>query len=69
VKAHIVRIAAGLMSAAGEEILSDALNSPLAPVKAAAEKIKQERERSGGVFKFDDEADEGTGFVRPQLEI
>lgn len=69
VKAHIVRIAAGLMSAAGEEILSDALNSSLAPVKDAAEKIKQERERSGVVLKFDEDAEEGTGFVRPQLEI
>lgn len=69
VKAHIVRVAAGLMSAAGEEILADAVNSPDAQVKEAAEKIKAERERSGVVLQFDEDAEEGTGFVRPQLEI
>ncbi|MFN8375806.1 MAG: HEAT repeat domain-containing protein [Anaerolineae bacterium] len=43
VKAHIVRVAASLMSPVGEEILQDALKSRDATVCAAAEKIMQER--------------------------
>jgi HEAT repeat protein len=43
VKAHIVRVAASLMSPVGEEILQEALKSKDAKTCAAAEKIMQER--------------------------
>jgi HEAT repeat protein len=43
VKAHIVRVAASLSSEAGDEILSDALESPLEPVRAIAEQIISDR--------------------------
>jgi HEAT repeat protein len=46
VKAHIVRVAASLMSPVGEEILQDALKSKDAQVSAAAEKILQERKQA-----------------------
>lgn len=43
VKAHIVRVAASLSSEAGEEILSDALKSPLGAVRTIAEQIISDR--------------------------
>ncbi len=68
-KAHMVRVAASLMSQAGEEILQDALSSSDAAVKEAALKVLAERAAAGRVLTYDEQAQEGTGFVRPQLEI
>lgn len=53
VKAHIVRISAGLMSEASEEILQDALRSPDPVVKEQADQIMNDRERAGKVVRFD----------------
>ncbi|NDJ63067.1 MAG: HEAT repeat domain-containing protein [Chloroflexi bacterium] len=43
VKAHIVRVAASLMSAAGEEILESALKTPDGPVRKVADQIVADR--------------------------
>ncbi|MDZ4763250.1 MAG: HEAT repeat domain-containing protein [Chloroflexota bacterium] len=43
VKAHIVRVSASLSSEAGEDILKDAVKSPIAIVRAMAEQILSER--------------------------
>ncbi len=56
VKAHIVRVSAGLMSKASEDILDDALNSPMPKVKAQAEKIMAERARAGKVLQYNENA-------------
>jgi HEAT repeat protein len=55
VKAHIVRVAASLMSEAGEEILQDALKKPNGRVRAIADKIMLDR-ASGKVASYDDSA-------------
>lgn len=67
VKAHIVRIAAGLMSDASESILQDALQSNEQVVKQTAEKIMEERERAGGKATYDENADQGEAFSRSLL--
>lgn len=64
VKAHIVRVAAGLMSDASEEILEDALKSSDEVVKEAADKIMAERERTGIVATYDEDAYEGRAMDR-----
>jgi hypothetical protein len=46
VKAHMVRVAAGLSSAASDEILADALNSKTPRVREMAEQIVNERSRN-----------------------
>lgn len=56
VKAHIVRVAAGLMSEAGEEILQDALQSSDETVRDTAQQIVADRERAGRVLTYDDTA-------------
>ena len=53
VQAHIVRVAASLMSEAGEEILQDALKKPVGRVRAMAEKIVQDR-ASGKVASYEE---------------
>jgi HEAT repeat protein len=67
VKAHVVRIAAGLMSDASEEILQDALKSKDEVVQKAAQKIMDERERVGKVATYNDNAKEGEAFSRSLL--
>jgi HEAT repeat protein len=67
VKAHIVRVAAGLMSEASEEILQDALDSEEAEVRKAARQIMEERERTGIVATFDENAKKGEDFDRSLL--
>lgn len=68
VKAHIVRVAAGLMSSASEEILTDALDSDEAGVRKAAQQIMEERERAGGkIATFNENASEGEAFDRSLL--
>jgi HEAT repeat protein len=47
VKAHMVRVAASLSQAAGNEILQDALTSKLTPVQKAAQQIVADRARAG----------------------
>lgn len=66
-KAHIVRVAAGLMSDASEEILQDALGSKDAIVRQAAEKVIAERERTGIVATYDENAYQGEAFDRSHL--
>lgn len=68
VKAHIVRVAAGLMSKASEDILKDALQSPQPKVKAMAEKIMAERERAGVVLQYNEKAsNEGIVLKKPLI--
>jgi HEAT repeat protein len=67
VKAHIVRVAAGLMSEASEEILQDALNSKEVEVRKVAEQIMAERQRTGVVATFDENAHKGEEFDRSLL--
>lgn len=67
VKAHIVRVSAGLMSAASEEILQDALANQDAGVRQAAEKIMADRERSGIIATYDENAYQGEAFDRSHL--
>lgn len=68
VKAHIVRIAAGLMSKASEDILEDALKSTQPKVKAIAEKIIAERERAGVVLQYNEDAtNEGIALQKPLI--
>lgn len=66
VKAHIVRVAAGLMSKASEDILEDALKSPMPKVKAQAEKIMADRERAGTVLQYNENAsNDGIAMKKP----
>lgn len=67
VKAHIVRVAAGLMSSVSEEILEDALQSQEDEVRRAAEQIMADRERAGFVLTYDENAKEGSGLKKPVL--
>ena len=67
VKAHIVRVAAGLMSAASEEILQDALESEDAEVRKAARRVMEERERTGIVATYNEDAYKGEAFDRSLL--
>ncbi len=67
VKAHIVRVAAGLMSEASEEILNDAISQNDDVVRKAAQKIIEERERIGFVPTFDPNAYAGEAFDRSHL--
>jgi len=67
VKAHVVRVSAGLMSAASEEILQDALKLKDEVVQKAAQKIMDERERAGKVATFNENANEGEAFSRSLL--
>ncbi|MGB1287632.1 MAG: HEAT repeat domain-containing protein [Aggregatilineales bacterium] len=67
VKAHIVRVAAGLMSDASEHILEDALDSSETPVRKMAESIMAERERTGTVWRFKEDAYAGEAFDRSHL--
>jgi HEAT repeat protein len=67
VKAHIVRVAAGLMSEASEEILQDALKHGDELVKKAADKIMEERARTGVVATYDEDAREGRAMDRTML--
>ncbi len=53
VKAHIVRVAASLMSEAGEEILQDALKRPNGRVRSTAEKIVQDR-ATGKIARYEE---------------
>lgn len=66
VKAHIVRVAAGLMSKASEDILQDALQSPEPEVKAEADKIMAERERTGIILEYNEDAEnQGKAMTKP----
>jgi HEAT repeat protein len=67
VKAHIVRVAAGLMSEASEEILADALKSETQEVKKVADDIIHDRETSGRVLTYDHSASEGIAFKKASL--
>ncbi|MGB7341709.1 MAG: HEAT repeat domain-containing protein [Phototrophicaceae bacterium] len=67
VKAHIVRIAAGLMSAASEEILADAMDSEATVVRKAAEKVMAERERAGSIATYNENGAKGEAFSRELL--
>lgn len=67
VKAHIVSVAAGLMSAASEEILQDALESADAEVRKAARRVMEERERTGIVATYNEHGYKGTAFDRSLL--
>jgi len=68
VKAHIVRISAGLMSKASEDILADALKNPEPKVKAMAEKIMAERERAGRVLQYNENAtNDGVALHKPLI--
>jgi HEAT repeat protein len=68
VKAHIVRVSAGLMSDASETILQDALKSDDDTVRQAAEKVLADRERAGGkVATYDKNAGQGKAFDRSHL--
>lgn len=67
VKAHIVRVSAGLMSDASEEILQDALNSKKAEVQKAAQRIMAERARTGIIATYDEDAHKGEEFDRSLL--
>jgi HEAT repeat protein len=67
VKAHIVRVAASLMSAAGEDILQQALMCSEDEVRRAAESIIVERERTGITLTYDETAAEGKGLAKPML--
>ncbi len=65
VKAHIVRVAASLMSEAGEDILQNALNSSDVKVKTIADSIMADRERSGVVLTYDEAAGMGRAMAKP----
>lgn len=67
VKAHIVRVAAGLMNDASEDILNDAINQDDELVRKTAQKIIEERERSGVVATYDPNAYAGEAFDRSLL--
>ena len=67
VKAHIVRVSAGLMSEASEEILQDALHSDDEEVRHVAQTIMDERERTGVVATYDANAHKGEDFNRSLL--
>ncbi|MCA9912909.1 MAG: HEAT repeat domain-containing protein [Anaerolineae bacterium] len=68
VKAHIVRVSAGLMSDAGEEILQDAMDNEDAKVRKVAQQIMEEREKAGGrVATYDENAYKGEEFDRSLL--
>ena len=64
VKAHIVRVSAGLMSEASEEILQDALQSDDETVKSTADKIMEDRERAGKVVTYDENAHKGMAMKK-----
>lgn len=59
VKAHYVRVAVGLMSAAGEALFQDALNSERTAVRDAAELIRA----AGRVRRVDEELPPGEGPI------
>lgn len=67
VKAHIVRVAANLMSDAGEAILSTAIDSDDYIVRDAALFIISERECTGVVASYEDTAYEGKAMDRDML--
>lgn len=67
VKAHIVRVAANLMSEASDEILTDAIDSDDANVRKVAQQIMEERERAGGAAAYNEDGDEGEAFDRSLL--
>lgn len=68
VKAHIVRVAAGLMSKASEDILTDALKSTQPEVKAVADQIIAERERTGIILTYNEDAEnEGIALHKPLI--
>lgn len=68
VKAHIVRVSAGLMSAASEEILTDALDSEEAEVRKVARQIMTERERAGGAATYNEGGYQGQALDRAGLQ-
>ncbi|MEL6404026.1 MAG: HEAT repeat domain-containing protein [Chloroflexota bacterium] len=68
VKAHIVRVSAGLMSDASEEILADAMDSEDSLVRRTAKKVMDERDAADGrVATFNENADQGEAFSRNLL--
>lgn len=67
VKAHIVRVAVGLMSDVSDEILNNAINENDDVVRKTAQKIVEERERLGFVPTFDPNAYAGEAFDRSHL--
>jgi len=67
VKAHIVRVTANLMTEAGDIILEDALNNMDAIVQNAAQKIIDERERTGITLTYDENAYEGRAMDKDLL--
>lgn len=67
VKAHIVRVAASLMSNAGEEIFQDALTSTDPKVRETAQQIQRNRELAGKVLTYDESADAGVKMVTPSM--
>jgi HEAT repeat protein len=68
VKAHIVRVVAGLMSKASEDILQDALKSSIPEVKEIADKIMAERERTGIILIYNEDAEnQGIPMYKPLI--
>jgi HEAT repeat protein len=68
VKAHIVRVSAGLMSEASEEILQAALQSTEEQVKSTAEKIISDRERAGQILTYNENSsNEGIALHKPLI--
>lgn len=67
VKAHIVRVSAGLMSDISEEILADALNSADTKVRTVAEQVHSERQRAAKPISYDANAYQGEQFNRSHL--
>jgi HEAT repeat protein len=67
VKAHLVRVTVGLMTPISEDLLRDALTSPDAEVQQAAQRIMDNRARTGVVLEYDEFAPKGKGFRKPSL--
>jgi hypothetical protein len=65
-KAHVMRVAWGLMSDIRTELVEDALHSQDADLRAAAEALAA-RQSAGFVADYDDSADPGAGFRNPLL--
>lgn len=65
VKAHVVRVSAGLMSEASEEILQDAISNGDEVVKKTAQQIIADRERAGIVHTYNENAAVGVAMAKP----
>lgn len=68
VKAHIVRVAASLMSEAGEGLLQDALTSKDDTVRGVAEQIMKDRAKAKVAVTYDESAADGVKIGTPARE-